>query len=73
MIDLQSLSSRAWSAFRRLQRTAVDQRRGKLARVVEVHAFSIAVKLAVVEFSGKTLLLSVGKNGISLIAEGRGE
>lgn len=73
MTNLQSLPGLAWSAIRRLQTAAVDQRRGKLARVVEVHAFSIAAKLAVVEFSGKTLLLSVGKNGISLIAEGHGE
>lgn len=44
------------------------QRRGRIARLVEVQSFGTATKLAVVEFSGKMLLLSVSRDGIRLIA-----
>lgn len=50
-------------------RVAADaQRRGRLARVVEVQSFGPTSKIAVVEFGGRNLLLSVARNGITLIA-----
>ncbi|CAN5311660.1 hypothetical protein BH09PSE3_BH09PSE3_09650 [soil metagenome] len=44
------------------------QRRGRIARLVEVQSFGAATRLAVVEFAGQTLLLSVARDGITLIA-----
>jgi flagellar protein FliO/FliZ len=45
-----------------------DQRSGRIARLVEVQSFGASTKLAVVEFAGQMLLLSVSREGISLVA-----
>jgi hypothetical protein len=47
-----------------------EQRSGRIARLVEVQSFGAHTKLAVVEFSGQTLLLSVSRSGVALIATG---
>ncbi|MDB5713235.1 MAG: hypothetical protein JWO15_632 [Sphingomonadales bacterium] len=47
-----------------------EQRGGRIARLVEVQSFGAHIKLAVVEFSGQTLLLSVSREGVALIATG---
>jgi flagellar protein FliO/FliZ len=47
-----------------------EQRSGRVARLVEVQSFGAHTKLAVVEFSGQTLLLSVSRDGVTLIATG---
>lgn len=44
------------------------QRNGRIARLIEVHSFGAFTKLAVVEFAGRTLLLSVSRDGIALIS-----
>jgi hypothetical protein len=54
--------------WQRLVQRVQDQRRGRVARLVEVQSFGAFTKLAVVEFAGRTLLLSVSREGIALIA-----
>jgi hypothetical protein len=54
--------------WQRLIQRVQQQRRGKVARLVEVQSFGAFTKLAVVEFAGQTLLLSVSREGIALIA-----
>lgn len=44
------------------------QRQGRIARLIEVQSFGTFTKLAVVEFAGRNLLLSVSREGIALIA-----
>jgi flagellar biogenesis protein FliO len=39
-----------------------------MARLVEVQSFGATTKMAVVEFAGQTLLLSVTRDGIRLLA-----
>ena len=70
MRDLRPLVTRAASGLQRWHDAATAQRRGKLARVIEVQSFGTGAKLAVVEFSGQTLLLSVRRDGIAVLATG---
>jgi len=53
-----------------VERLRTNRRIERHARIVEVHAMSTSAKLAVVEFAGQTLLLSVARDGVSLIAKG---
>jgi hypothetical protein len=51
-------------------RAAVDARKAtRLARIVEVQTLGPSLKLAVVEFGDKTLLLSIARDGARLVAE----
>jgi hypothetical protein len=54
--------------WQRLVQRVRDQRSGRVARLIEVQSFGAFTKLAVVDFAGRTLLLSVGREGIALIA-----
>ncbi|WP_293880916.1 flagellar biosynthetic protein FliO [Sphingomonas sp.] len=61
---MNALTARLLSLVNRVR----DQRRGRIARLVEVQSFGATTKLAVVQFAGRTLLLSVSREGIALIA-----
>jgi flagellar biogenesis protein FliO len=54
--------------WQRLIQRVREQRSGRVARLIEVQSFGAFTKLAVVEFAGRTLLLSVSREGIALIA-----
>jgi flagellar protein FliO/FliZ len=43
------------------------------ARIIDVVTLGTAGKLAVVEFAGRTLLVSASRQGIALLAEGEGD
>lgn len=43
--------------------------RGKSARIVETTMLSPSLKLAVIEFHGREILVSASRNGLTLLAE----
>lgn len=45
----------------------------RAVRIVDAIPMAQGTKLAVVEFAGRTLLVSASRNGVALIAEGDGD
>ncbi|CAM3257385.1 Flagellar biogenesis protein FliO [Sphingomonas antarctica] len=45
----------------------------RAVKIVDAIPMAQGTKLAVVEFAGRTLLVSASRNGITLIAEGNGD
>lgn len=54
-------------------RARVAEARGHSVKVVEVHALSPSVKLAVVDWAGEQLLVSMGRDGVRLVARERAQ
>lgn len=74
LILLPLVAGLAWGAlylWKRMGGGFLPQTRAKRLRVVDAVPLGTAGRLALVEFDDRTLLLSVSRQGITLIAEGK--
>lgn len=73
VVLLPLIAALAWGSLRLAQRAqarlGVAPAVGKAARVIETTMLSPTLKLAVIEFHGREILVSASRNGLTRLAE----
>lgn len=73
LIMLPLIALAIWGCLKLAQKVqakaGIGSGQGKAARVIETTMLSPTLKLAVIEFHGREILVSVGRNGLTRLAE----